>query len=173
MPRKESLWVSLIEIILGLALVSGLLLAGWSVYRRLPSDGSRAIDGNLSTSQSQTKVTLMLRGDVANATLNSPVNLYPFDLVAAQKEFQATPRLARQFDDFLLRRMHGITPVTATMDGKGHAAAILNEGNWWLHAVAASAGGETIEWRLPLVVTGAEQTVELTLDNAYERTKKF
>lgn len=170
---KESLWMSVVEIVLGFVLVGGLVLAGWNVYRHLPGDGTPTISGKGNTSQNQTKVTVTLRGDVASAMLNSPVNFYPFDLVAAQREFQASPRLARQFDDFLMRRMHGITPVTATTDDKGREVAILNEGNWWLHAMAASAGGETIEWRLPVNVAGAEQTVELTIDNAYERTKKF
>jgi hypothetical protein len=94
-------------------------------------------------------------------------------LVAAQREFQETPHLARQFDDFLLRRMHGITPVKATADNAGRAVTVLSEGNWWLHATAVLSGGETIEWRLPVSVAGREQTVELTMENAYERTKKF
>ena len=124
-------------------------------------------------SGAETKLTVMLRRDLAGATMNSPVEIYPFDLVAAQREFQATPHLARQFDDFLMRRMHGITPVKAMTDNAGRAVAMLSEGNWWLRATALLSGGETIEWRLPISVTGREQTVELTMENAYERTKKF
>ena len=170
---KESLAVAILKIILGVALVGGMFGAGWNVYRSLPVDGSVAMNFAASDSRAETKVTVMLRNDIAGATLNSPVEIYPFDLVAAQREFQATPHLARQFDDFLLRRMHGITPVKANTDNAGRALAILNEGNWWLHATAVLGGGETIEWRLPVNVVGREQTVELTMENAYERTKKF
>jgi hypothetical protein len=170
---KESLAVAIIEIILGVVLVGGMFGAGWNVYRRLPSDGSEAMNFAATDSRAETKLTVMLRREITGATLNSPVEIYPFDLVAAQREFQATPHLARQFDDFLLRRMHGITPVKATTDNAGRAVAILSEGNWWLRATAVLSGGETIEWRLPINIAGREQTVELTMDNAYERTKKF
>ncbi len=170
---KESLVFAIVKIILGVALVGGMFVAGWNVYRRLPSDGSAAMNIVATDSRAETKLTVMLRSEITGATLNSPVEIYPFDLVAAQREFQATPHLARQFDDFLLRRMHGITPVKATTDNTGCAAAILSEGNWWLHATASLSGGETIEWRLPVNVVGRKQTVELALENAYERTKKF
>jgi len=33
--------------------------------------------------------------------------------------------------------------------------------------------GEKIEWRLPVKVFGRGQTIELTAENAYERTKTF
>ena len=170
---KESLSVAIVKIILGVALVGGMFVAGWNVYRRLPGDESAAMNFAATESRPETKLTVMLRSEIAGATMNSPVEIFPFDLVAAQREFQATPHLARQFDDFLLRRMHGITPVKATSDNAGRAVAILGEGNWWLHATAALSGGETIEWRLPINVAGREQTVELAMENAYERTKKF
>jgi hypothetical protein len=170
---EESLAVAIVKIILGVALVGGLFGAGWNVYRRLPADGSASMNATATDSRAETKLTVVLRSEITGATLNSPVQIYPFDLVAAQREFQATPHLARQFDDFLLRRMHGITPVKARGDNAGRASAILSEGNWWLHATALLSDGETIEWRLPVNVAGREQTVELTMENAYERTKKF
>jgi len=170
---KESLAVAVLKIILGVALVGGLFGAGWNVYRRLPGDGAAAVNSTVSDSRAETSLTVVLRSDITGATLNASVKLYPFDLVAAQREFQASPHLAKQFDDFLLRRMHGITPVILTSDGNARASAILNEGSWWLHATATMNNGETIEWRLPVSVAGREQTVELTMENAYERTKKF
>ena len=170
---KESLPVAVLKIILGVALVGGLFGAGWDVYRRLPGDGAAAMNSTVSDSRAETSLTVVLRSDITGATLNASVKLYPFDLVAAQREFQASPHLAKQFDDFLLRRMHGITPVILTSDGNARASAILNEGSWWLHATATMNNGETIEWRLPVSVAGREQTVELTMENAYERTKKF
>lgn len=170
---KENLAVAVVKIVLGVGLVGGMFGAGWNVYRRLPNDGSMATNIVVSDSRAETKLTVMLRRDLTGVTMNSPVEIYPFDLVAAQREFQATPHLARQFDDFLLRRMHGITPVKATTDNAGRAVAILSEGNWWLRATASLSSGETIEWRLPINVAGREQTVELAMENAYERTKKF
>jgi hypothetical protein len=170
---KESLAVAILRIVLGAALVGGMFGAGWNVYRHLPGDGAAALGLAATDSRAETKLTVMLRRDLTGATLNAAVELYPFDLVAAKREFQASPHLARQFDDFLLRRMHGITPVKATADNAGRAVATLSEGNWWLRATALLSGGETIEWRLPIDVAGRAQTVELTLENAYERTKKF
>ena len=170
---KESLVVAVVKIVLGVALLGGMFGAGWNVYRRLPGDGAAAINFAATDSRAETKLTVILRNDITGATMNSPIEIYPFDLVAAQREYQATPHLARQFDDFLLRRMHGITPVKATTDNAGRAMAALSGGNWWLRATAALSSGETIEWRLPVNVAGREQTVELTMENAYERTKKF
>ena len=170
---KESPPVAILRIALGVALVGGMFGAGWNVYRHLPGDGAAAMNFAAADSGAETMLTVMLRGDITGATVNSPIEIYPFDLVAAQREFQATPHLARQFDDFLLRRMHGITPVKAQTDSAGRAVATLREGNWWLRATASLSGGETIEWRLPINVAGRTQTIELTMENAYERTKKF
>jgi hypothetical protein len=170
---KESLAVAIVKITLGVALVGGLCGAGWNVYRRLPDDGAVAMNVAAIDSRAKTELTVMLQSAITGVTLNSPVEIYPFDLVAAQREFQAAPHLARQFDDFLLRRMHGITPVKATTDKDGLAVATLGEGNWWLRATASLSAGETVEWRLPVNVAGQKQTVELTMENAYERTKKF
>ncbi len=165
--------MAIVKIILGVALVGGIFGAGWNVYRRLPGDGAAAMNFAATDSRAETQLTVMLRRDITGATMHSPIEIYPFDLVAAQREFQATPHLAKQFDDFLLRRMHGITPVKATTDNAGRAVANLSEGNWWLRATAVLSGGETIEWRLPINIAGREQTLELTMENAYERTKKF
>ena len=172
--QQESPVRALMKIVLAVALVGGLLLGGWNVYRKLPPDTSAPPSIAPGASQNQTEVTVVLRGDVASATLNPPVNFYRFDLIAAQREFEASPKLARQFDDFLMRRMHGVTPVVADRNAKAdRALANLTEGSWWVHATAWSASGETIEWRLPVEVSGREQSVELTMENAYERTKKF
>jgi hypothetical protein len=170
---KENLAVAAVKVVLGVGLLGGMFGAGWNVYRRLPVDGVAAMTFAATDSRAETRLTVMLRSDITGATMNSPVEIYPFDLVAAQREFQATPHLARQFDDFLLRRMNGITPVKATPNNAGRAVATLSEGNWWLRATASLSGGETIEWRLPVNVAGPQQTVELTMENAYERTKKF
>jgi hypothetical protein len=163
----------IVRIILGIALVGALLGAGRSVYKRLPIENANtptlgAVDGS-----SAQPLTVVLSSGLAGATLNSPVELYPFDLVATQRAFQTTPHTAKQFDEFLARRMQGVTPLKALTDSKGRAVALLNDGNWWVRATAEFGDGMRIEWRLPITVSGHEQTVELTAENAYERTKKF
>ncbi len=170
--QKESLALRIVKITLAIALIGSLFIAGWSIYRRLPADPSDA-SRHATNPSGQTELTIVLRNDLTTAAPSFPVELYPLDLPALQREFRATPHLARQFDDFLLRRLQGVTPVRASTDNQGRAAVMLNSGNWWLHAKASFAGGETVEWRLPVSVSGGQSTVELTRENAYERTKKF
>ena len=76
-------------------------------------------------------------------------------------------------DDFLVRRMHDILPVKATVNGDGSATAQLTSGDWWLRATATLDSGEEIEWRLPLTIRDGDQAIDLSLENAYERRKKF
>jgi hypothetical protein len=161
----------IVRILLALALIGGLFFAGWRVYRSLPagvSDQISAIDR-----RSGAALRVVVRNRLANSTLHSPLELYHFDLVAARREFEASPRLAKQFDDFLARRMHDVKPVKAEVNGEGHAVALLSAGDWWLHASASLDTGEKIEWRLPVTVTDRDQAIDLSFANAYERTKKF
>lgn len=161
----------IVRIVLGLGLIAGLVFAGWIVYRRLPADSAEptiAIDRS-----AQTPWRVVVRNRVARATLHSPLELYHFDLTATRREYLASPRLARQFEDFLARRMRDVEPVKAEVNGDGHAVAILGEGNWWLHASATLDTGEKIEWRLPVAVSNRDQSIDLSFENAYERTKKF
>ena len=168
---SRSLLTGVVRILLALALIGGLVYAGSKIYRRLPADSwnqTTAIDRSGGPT-----LRVVVKNRVANATLRSPVELYHFDLAAARREFQASPRLARQFDDFLARRMRDLTPVKAEVRGDGLAVAMLSAGDWWLHASASLASGERIEWRLPLVVADRDQAIELSSENAYERTKEF
>lgn len=168
---SRNLLLVIVRILLGLALIAGLVYAGSRIYRRLPPDTSNqatAIDRSGGPT-----LRVVVKNRVANATLRSPVELYHFDLAAARREFQRSPRLARQFDDFLARRMRDLTPVKAEVSSDGLAVAMLSAGDWWLHASASLAGGERIEWRLPLVVADRDQAIELSSENAYERTKEF
>ena len=162
--------IVLVRILLALALIGGLLYAGAKVYERLPADISDQIMA-FDRSGAPT-LRVVVRNRVANATLRSPVELYHFDLAAARREFEASPRLARQFDDFLARRMHDLTPVKAEVSD-GLAVAMLSAGDWWLHASASLDSGEKIEWRLPVVVSDRDQAIDLSFANAYERTKEF
>lgn len=168
----ESTAMTFVKIILGAALVGALLLAGWSVYRRLPLDGAWA-RLEPSSANADSELIIVLRGDSAATPVNTRVELYPIDFVAAQRDFSAAVRPGKTFEDFLAQRMKGLVPVRAQLDNNGRAVAKLSEGNWWIRATATVGGGEKIEWRLPVKVLGRGPTIELTAENAYERTKTF
>jgi hypothetical protein len=169
----EGLGITIIKVVLALALVGGLFFAGWNIYRRLPSEDSVVPRLDAADGRAKTQLRIVLDEGLSAVSLNSPVELYPFDLTAAQSEYQASPQLGKTFDDFLVRRMHGVTPVQAPTDSHGRVVALLSTGNWWLRATAALGNGETLEWRLPFAVSGNAQTIELSAENAYEKTKKF
>jgi len=161
-----------IKIILGALLLAALFAAGWNVYRRLPPDGSVARPETYNTN-ANSELTVVFHGDSIAMSVKTQVELYPIDFVSMQRDFFSAVRPGKSFDDFLAQRMKGLAPVRAPLDDKGRAVAKLSEGNWWLRATTALASGEQIEWRLPLKVSGRGQTIELTTENAYERTKKF
>jgi hypothetical protein len=171
--QQQNLAASILKVILALGLVGALFFAGWRIYSRLPVSDSIVPHATAADGRPQTRLRIVLGNGLSAASLNSPVELYPFDLTAVQREYQASPQLGKTFDAFLARRMRGVTPVQAPTDSGGYALASLGAGNWWLRATASLASGETFEWRLPMTVSGREQTVELTMENAYEKTKKF
>jgi len=161
----------LIRILLAVALIGSLFVAGRQVYRALPDDDSPRTF--VSNSIPGAGSRLVVRNTIAQATLQSPVEIYRFNLIAARREFEDSPQLAKQFDDFLARRMHDMVPLKVEVDRDGLAIASLTSGDWWLRATAVLNTGEQIEWRLPVIVTSREQAIDLSFDNAYERTKKF
>jgi hypothetical protein len=167
--------MKIIRFILGVALVGALFFAGWTVYRRLPIDGSgvRSEASEANNPNANSEVTIVLRNDSAATPVNTRIELYPIDFAAAQRDYSAAIRPGKTFDDFLGQRMKGLVPVRAKLDDNGRALAKLSEGNWWIRATATLSGGEAIEWRLPIKVFGRGQTIELTSENAYERTKTF
>jgi hypothetical protein len=167
--------MTIIKIVLGAALISALFISGWNVYRRLPADGSPAPTEATQAynSNANSEVTIVLHSDSAASPGNTRIELYPIDFAAAQRDYSAAVRPGKTFDDFLGQRMKGLVPVRARLDDNGRAVAKVSEGNWWIRATAILIGGEQIEWRLPVQVFGRGQTVELTTENAYERTKTF
>lgn len=167
---ESSLVLLMVRVVLAIALLGALLLAGWSVYRQLPA----AIDQTAMTREAATTgARLLVRNKVTKARLHSPVELFHFDLAAVQREYEQSPKLARQFDDFLVRRMHNVAPVKANVNVDGFATAQLTPGDWWLRATATLDTGEEIEWRVPFAIGERDQTIDLSLENAYERRKKF
>lgn len=171
-PTSESLFPRLVfQVVLALALVGALLFAGWRIYRRLPTDSPNQMV--FAEGRAQPALRLVVRNRISGATLRSPLEFFHFDLAAARREYQDSPRLARQFDDFLVRRMHNVTPVKADVNNDGYAVAQLWAGDWWLRATATLNTGEQIEWRVPVALNDRDQFLDLSFENVYERTKKF
>jgi len=160
-----------IKFILGVLLIGSLFLAGWNIYRRLPADGSWSRPEAYDKS-ADSELVLILRSDAARPA-SARIEIYPIDYAAAQRDYADAVRPGKTFDDFLGQRMKGLLPVRAQLDEKGQAVAKLSAGNWWIRARATLNSGEEIEWRLPVNIFGRGQTIELTPENAYERTKKF
>jgi hypothetical protein len=160
-----------VKVLLALVLVAALFLGGWRIYRRLPAESANQTV--FAGGRAQPALRLVVRNKIAGATLSSPLEFFHFNLAAARREYEESPRLARQFDDFLRRRMHDVTPVRADVNSEGYAVAQLWAGDWWLRATATLASGEEIEWRLPLALHDRDHSVELSLENVYERTKRF
>jgi hypothetical protein len=152
------------------ALVLALIGAGWSVYRRLPAD-EYATNSTASAGATMLSIQLLLSPTDAGASLSVPVELYPVDIAAVRREYASDPRPGVRFDDFLKRRMRGRAPLEAQLDQQGQATINVAPGKWWVHAVLA--GQHNVEWRLPVTIYGRRQTIQLTSDNAYARTKTF
>jgi hypothetical protein len=157
-------------VVLRIALVLALVGAGWSVYRRLPAE-DYGLGGGGSANTTALSIQLLLNPADAGASLSVPVELYPVDMAAVRREYASEPRPGLRFDDFLKRRMRGRTPVEAQLDPQGQATVQIAPGKWWVHAVLA--GQHNVEWRLPINVYGRRQTIQLTSENAYARTKTF
>jgi hypothetical protein len=153
---------------LRVALVAALFGAVWTIYRRLPQDADAG-----SSASRQTTLRIILRRDALGDTqiADTPVELYSVDVAAARREFEDERRYGQRFEDFVTRRMGARQPVSTKLDRDGEAFVSLAPGRWWVHATLA--GADELSWRLPVNVAGREQTIELTPDNAYTRTKSF
>lgn len=153
--------------ILRLALLAGIFAAGWLVYSQLPSHASN----NKQKSSGEINLQIALQPGLKGTALDIPIELYPIDVVAVRHEYFAERRAGKRFDDFLKERMNGRSPINARLDMQGQTNLTVAPGEWWIHAILP--GDEDLEWRLRVNVAGQKQTVELTPDNAYTRTKSF
>lgn len=155
---------------LRVALVFALFFAVWSIYRRLPHDATTN-DGAERTRETVLHIIMRRTPDDSATGAEIPVQLFSIDVAAAQREFFSERRAGVRFEDFMTRRMQGRTPVNTRLDANGQATINLPPGRWWIHATLD--GTEEVTWRLPINVSGREQTVELSQANAYMRTKSF
>jgi hypothetical protein len=165
--KTTNLFSSLLTLLLRAGLLVALISAGGAIYNQLPaitSTSPRAGSG-------KTTLEIFFRPSPGVEALDIPIELYPVDIVAVRHEYFTERRAGKRFDDFLSERMKGRSPVTARLDKQGQASVAVNPGNWWLHAL--SSGEEDLEWRLPINVAGRRQTIELTSQNVYTRTRSF
>jgi hypothetical protein len=160
---------NLVVALLRVALVMALAWAGWSVYQQLPGGAIEETHG----AASETSLLIVLRPSPkdTNGSVNIPVQLYPVDISAVQREYGFEPRPGVRFEDFLNERMQGRSPVKAQLDEHGQATVMLSPGRWWIHALLL--GSQNVEWRVPVNVNGRQQTIELNPANVYARTKSF
>jgi len=158
-----------LQIILGVALLASLVLAGARIYRRLPATSAelnQTVPGGVPRD-----LTIIFNAAVSLS--EARVRLYPIDFPATERDYLTTRRSGKSLEDFLAMRLKNVTAVNVEIDSSGRGVARITEGNWWMHAVSARANGESMEWRLPLTIGQRPQTIELSLENAYERSKKF
>ena len=142
-----------------------------SIYRKLPGDELAATGEAGGGEQTALLIVLEPAPEDSGAAMNIPVELYPIDLSAAQREYLSERRPGVRFDDFLARRMNGQSIVEAQLDERGQTTVLVAPGRWWVHA--ALSGAQNVEWRLPVNVAGHKQIIELTPDNAYAKMKSF
>ena len=168
--NSQSVTYRLLAILLRASLVIVLAGACWLVYQKLPSDGAT---NPVPAGSGQTTVQIILRPstEISAAALDIPVEISPVDLIAVRQEYQAEPHAGKRFDEFRNERMNGRFPVTAKLNRQGEAFVAIPPGKWWVHA--ALSANEDLEWRLPITISGFKQTVELTPQNAYTRSKSF
>ena len=166
---QDSPAIRLIQIILAIALLGTLVGAGRRIYRTLPA--AFGAPGETPRSGAQQDLTIIFRAAVSAGVTR--VNLYPIDFSATERDYLLNARPGKTLEDFLARRLQNVEPVNVSVDASGHAVARVSEGNWWMHATSALTNGESMEWRVPLTISRNPQTIELSSDNAYERTKKF
>jgi len=166
---QDSPAIRMIQIILGIALLGTLAGAGSRIYRMLPP--AYGAPGETPRSGAPQDLTIVFRAAVSAG--DTRISLYPIDFSATEREFLMNARPGKTLEDFLARRLQNVEPVNVSVDANGHAIARVSEGSWWLHATSALSNGESMEWRVPLTISQNPQTIELSSDNAYERTKKF
>jgi hypothetical protein len=167
--KTTGIFGGFLTLLLRAGLIVALFSSGWLVYSRLPHSPAQI----KPTAPGETILQIVLRpSETADAeALDISIELYPIDIVAVRHEYFTERRAGKRFDDFLSERMKGRSPVTVKLDNQGQTSVAINPGSWWLHALLS--GEEQLEWRLPITVAGRKQTVELTSQNVYTRTRSF
>lgn len=166
--KTNSVSYNILTALLRAGLLAALVVPCWLIYRALPHEPA----ANPRAAAVETSLLIVLRAPANSSdALDISVELYPFDIVAARHEYFTERRAGKSYPDFMNERMQGRTTIVTRLDKQGQASVAVSPGDWWLHAQLS--GNESLEWRLPLNVAGGTQTVELTLQNIYTRSKSF
>ena len=171
MNRTEGFASTATAFVLRLLLLSALVWAGWSVYRRLPEDDAFNRAG---AAPEATMLRVRLRrvpNSPATAARKTPVQLYPIDVESVQHEYDSARRPGTRFAEFMARRMGNLKPITGELNEQGEAVLAVPPGEWWVHATVNDT--EELTWRLPVNVSGREKTIELNPDNIYMKARSF
>jgi hypothetical protein len=161
--------IRVLTIVLALALLGSMFLAGWRVYRSLPAGMLGQVQVNEAAANSE--LTIVWRDGLTDG--ETQIELYPIDFAAVDRDFRANVRPGKTLDDYLGQRLKSLTPVRLQVSPSGRAVTRLSEGNWWMRAISTTSSGEAMEWRVPVLISQRTHTIELSKDNAYERAKKF
>jgi len=169
--KRESLAYNLVTMLLRVLLLAALVFAVWNIYRKLPRGGIEA--SGKAAGETALQIVLRPSHRDENAAVNIPIQLYPVDVWAVQREFDSERLPGKRFDDFLKERirMQGRAPVNARLDERGQVTVVVGHGKWWLYAILS--GARNAEWRLPLNISGRQQIVVLSADNMYTRTGRY
>lgn len=165
--KVESISYNLLTLFLRAALVVALFASGWLIYSKLPHENPP----NLKVNNGETQLQIVLRPTGGGDALDISVEFYPFDIVAARHEYFTERRAGKGYYEFLNEQMKGRAKVATRLNKHGQGVVALSGGSWWLHAQLD--GEENLEWQLHLDVAGPRQTVELTPQNIYTRTRSF
>jgi len=160
--------LKIVQLILALLLLAAMVFAGRAIYQRLPRPGAPL---SVSEPAGNFELNIVLRDLTAGG--ETQIELYPLEYAALQREYMVNGRPGRSFEEYLKQRLRGLSPIKLQIDATGRGKARLSSGAWWMRATLAHANGEVMEWRLPLTISQPIHTVELSDQNAYERTKKF
>jgi hypothetical protein len=163
-----SIYRGIIIRLLQATLLAAIVGGGWLIYMRVPAS---PLEDEVATGVTSLQIVMERPVDNVSMPLDVTVDLYPVDVVAVRHEFFTEPRAGKRFVDFLKERMTGRSPVTAHLDKQGRGSVSIPPGSWWLHAKLS--GDEELEWRLPVVISGQKQTLQLNSQNAYTRSKAF
>jgi hypothetical protein len=166
---NQAIYYRLLANALRAALILALASACWLVYERLPK--SNPVNAPNNSGPATVEIILRPPTSLDSVAKDIPVEISPIDMAAVRHEFNSEPRLGQRYDEFLHGRMKGRSPISVQLDQQGRGSAAIPPGEWWIHAVLAA--DEDIEWRLKITITGGPQTIELTPDNVYTRSKRF
>jgi len=161
--------LQILTLVLRTGLLIALLSAGWLVYVKMPH--RQAANTRNSNGETTLQIVLEQSFQMQGLPLNIPVEISPVDIVAVRREYFTERRAGKRWDEFFNERTNGRHKISTQLDKQGQASVVITRGTWWIHAMLA--GDEDLEWRLPISVGEERQTVQLTAQNVYARSRNF